>query len=333
MPISDIGNLLSQQYALGILNDKVNDMSRESSSGKKSTTVAGLGPNGAASAITYRNEDSALTAYTANLNTAKARLSTTDTALTSITSTARTFVATLQAQLQDTTPSATILSGSATTQLEDIIDKLNTNVGGTYVFSGQNFDSTAYNGTAALMSNIGSVVTAAMADPTSTTASISAAAQAVSGTGLGVSSAAVNGGTVNIKADDNASISIGLTANNPGFADIMRGMAIVANLPQPTTPAEQTTYWSAINSAISLINGGATTVDNAQAALGDQAANVDSLITQHSDTSDNLQTYYGSVEDVDMADAATKFSALQTQLQTSYSLISSMKDITLVNYL
>jgi flagellar hook-associated protein 3 FlgL len=334
MSVSDIGNTLSQQYLLSILQGNLDNVSRQNSTGKISGDISGLAPNGVTQAISDRNDVNLVNAYTSNLNTAQTRFTTTDTALTSITDTARDLLSTLQSQLQDTTPEATILSNSATNALNTVTSRLNVQADGRYVFSGQNFDVPSYGTTTTLLTNIGAAVAAGMADPTTTTANnIGTTTQAMSGAALGVSTGAINGGTVSIKVDDNQSLTTSMTANNTGFADIMRGMAIVANLPQPTTPAEQANYWSMINGAISLLQTGATAVDNDQATLGNTAKQATDLLTQHTDTQTNLQTYISNAEDTDAASVATKFAALQTQMQTSYSLIASMKDMSLVKYL
>ena len=47
----------------------------------------------------------------------------------------------------------------------------------------------------------------------------------------------------------------------------------------------------------------------------------------------SLATQLSSVEDADVASLATTQSLLQTQLQTSYKLISNMQNLSLVTYL
>jgi flagellar hook-associated protein 3 FlgL len=333
MSVSDIGKTLGNQYLLSLLQTSLDNTSRQNATGKISDTIAGLGNNGVNDAIGYRNDVKLVDSYTSNLNNAATRFKTTDATLTTITDAARDLVSTLLSQLQSSSPKAAILSSSASDALNTVTANLNTKVDGRYLFSGQNFDDPSYGSTTTALTNIGSMVTAALANPATTAASVVTSAQALNSAALGVTTSAINGGTVSIKVDDNQSVTTSLTASNPGFADIMRGMAIVAQLPQPTTAAETTNYWNLVNGAITLMQNGATAIDNEQAVMGNTSQTVTALLDQHQDTQTNLQTYIGNTEDTDAAAVATKFSALQTQLQTSYSLISSMKDMSLVKYL
>lgn len=332
MAISNIGNTLSQQFMLSVLRGDLDESQRQSSTGKKSNTIAGMG--GAVSAsISSRSRISLLDTYTANLNVAKTKFDISDKAMSSITDTTREMINQLRSQLQGTPPQATVLSDTAKANLKSIADKLNTQVEGRYVFSGVNSTSITFDNMTELLTNIGTVVSAALVDPLTTSATVITSAQAVLNADLGLSGAGVFGGAASFRADDNTTITYSVKGGANGFADIVRGMAIIANLPQPTNAQEQNNYWDMVNSAITLMESGATAVDGYQAQAGTQAKIVDKLIATHSETRATLEEYIGSLEDVDMADAATRFSSLKTQLETSYSIIATMKDLSLVKYL
>lgn len=333
MSVTNIGNLISQQSMLALLRNELNENQRMSTTGKRTSTIAGFGNYAASSSVSYRNKMNLTDSYTGNLNTAKTRLTIMDKSLGSITDTARDVLSQLRSQLQDTAPNATILADNAKAQLRIVTDRLNTQVDGRYVFSGTNTNDAAFTNMSGLLANVGTVVTAAITDPTTTTASVKASTGAISNTALGISTAAVTGGPVSFRADDTTDVSYSLKSSDNGFQDILRGMAIVASLPQPTTQAEQDNYWAMVNAAIDLIDSGTKAVDTAQGKLGGQARIVDDLLVQHSESKSVYEIYIGDVEDVDMAEAATKFANLKTQLETSYSIISTMKDMSLINYL
>lgn len=333
MAISDVGSRLSQQFILSVLGDRLNETQRQSVTGKKSDTIAGMGSNAASASISYRNKNNLLDVYTNNLSIAKTRFEITDKALLSVTDTARDMVSQLRSQLQSTTPKATLLSDNATAQMKVIADKLNTQVDGQYLFSGISSSSSAFNNMSELLTNVGTVVTAAMADPATTTNGVITNTQAIPKSDLGFTGAAIYADPVTFRADDTTTLSYPVKGGADGFADIMRGMAIVANLPQPTTAQEQENYWAMINSAISLIEGGAIAVDTYQAQMGGQAKIVDNLLASHSATKTSIEEYIGRVEDIDMAEAAMKFSNLKTQMETSYNIIAALKDLSLINYI
>ena len=330
--VSDISSRLSQQFLLQMLRGKVDEAQQQASSGKKSTTMSGLGANGAAQALSLRAQSNLFTAYTDNLSNAKTRFAIMDTAIGSVTDSARDVLSTLRSQLQDTSPKASIISESVKANLSDFVSKLNTQFNGRYVFSGDDLGTAPLNNPAAANSSMATLVSGWLAG-TPTAASVASAARGVSGTALGYSSSSLMSGSVTTRGDDSTDIDLTLRAHESGFSDIMRGMAIISNLPQPTNATEQKNYWAVVNGAIKLLDEGAAAVDQTQGVLGARARNVDDLLTQHSQNQAAYETYIGDVEDVDAADAAIKFQSLQTQLQTSYSIIGQLKNLSLVNYL
>lgn len=333
MAITNIGNRLSQQFLLNILRGNIDEAQRQSSTGKKSSTIAGMGSNAASASISYRNKNNLIDAYTNNLNIAKTRFEVTDKALSSVTQTTRDLISQLRSQLQSTTPQATILSDNAKAQIKVIADKLNTQVDGQYVFSGLSSTSSSFGDMGDLLTNVGTVVGAALTNPATTSASVVTDVQGLLKADLGFTNAAIHSGNVSFRADDTTTLSYPVKGGADGFVDIMRGMAIIANLPQPTTAQEQNNYWDMVNSAITLMENGAVAVDTYQAQMGGQAKIVDNLIASHRDTQTTIETYIGEIEDIDMAEAALKFANLKTQLETSYNVIATMKDLSLINYL
>jgi flagellar hook-associated protein 3 FlgL len=331
--VSDIGSQLSRQFMLRVLREQMTEAERQSASGKLSTTIAGLGGSGASRAISFRNQNNLLDGYTENLNLNKTRMEVMDKSILSITDSARDMMNKLRAQLQGTPPEATILANDAATYLKSVADKMNTQLDGRYLFGGDAIESVPVNNLAALNANIGAQVTAAIGDPLTTTASFITTARGVANSALGLNTDVVTAGNVTFRSSDNSNIDYTVKASGDGFQDILRGLAIVANLPQPTTAAEQANYWDMVNSAISLLDQGTTKVDQYQASLGYQARNVANLISEHSATHATIEEFIGDVEDLDMADAAVRFANLKTQMETSYSMIASLRDLSLVKYI
>lgn len=329
--ISDIGTRLSQQYALGVLRNDLTEVQRQSSSGKKSNTINGLGTLGTSHAVNFRSSVKLLDTYTANLNYSKTRFAVTDRALTSITDAARDVSTQLRTQLQDTNPKAAISANLARDKLDSIMLSMNSQLESIYIFAGDDLNNKPVNNPATLHANMSALVTGWMTG--TTVDNVVNDARGITGTGLGVNSGTLAADTMKFRGADDTNIEFKVKADQQGFADITRGLAIIANLPQPTTPVEQDNYWNIVNGVIKLIDEGTRALDTTQGILGTQAKIVDELLVQHNENQAAFETFIGEVEDVDMAEAAMKFSALQTQLQTSYSIISSTHDLSLVKYL
>lgn len=332
MGVTDISGRLSQQFILKMLTEQIDNTQRQSTTGKKSTTVAGLGAAGASKAIGYRSVNTLLESYGTNLAAAKTKLTIIDSTMTSIGSSAEDMLSTLRKQLQDTAPQGTIISNDAKSMLQTVIQKLNMQHNGQYVFAGDDIYNQPINNSAALDTSMSALVAGWMAG-SPTAGSVVTGARAVTGTGLGLNSGTLSAGNVTVRVDDNIDINYSQRADQDGYGDILRGLSIIANLPQPTTQAEQDNYWAIVNGAITLLDEGSRKVDTYQANNGINAKQVDALIAQHEDSKLAYEQLIGDVEDVDMAEAAMKFQSLSTQLQTSYSMIGTMRNLSLINYL
>lgn len=331
MSVSDIGTSISQRAILAFLRQQVNETQRMANTGKKSTTIAGLGPSGASDAILYRNKSKVLDAYTDNLNRAKTQFKVMDQSISSITNAARETLQYLRTQMQDTSPEAAIISDKAQGNLNVILQKLNTETGGRYVFAGDDLYNPPFADPAALDASISAEIPGWLAGTTPN--AVVTDARGIAGGALGYSATVLTSGNTSVRTGDSLDIDSTLRASEDGFSDVLRGMSIIANLPQPTTPAEQENYWNVVNGVIQLLDQGTKKIDEYQGALGNKAKMVDDLIMEHSETQATFEIFLGSVEDVDMAESSTLFQSLQLQLEASYNMISMTRDLSLINFL
>lgn len=329
---SNLGSQINNEFLLQVLRTRLNDTQRIIATGKKSDTIAELGSQGASNAISFRAKIDTLSGYTSNLNTAKPKLTVMDQAMNSIADDARSALNTLRSQLQGSTPSATILSGEATSKLQQVISQLNVQVNGQYQFSGDDLYNAPLSNASTLDTNIGGLISGFLSG-SPTASSVVSAARGVSGTNLGFSSTALSSGNVSFRADDNLDVDYTVRASQQGFADVLRGLSLIKNLPQPTTPTEQTNYWTVVSGAMQLLDEGSRAIDLYQGTLGTKAKLVDELLTQHREATGDYEIFVGNIEDADVAAAATQLQSLQSQLQASYSIIAQLKDLSLVNYL
>lgn len=332
MAITNIGSMISQQAMLKALREQLNDVNRQATTGKKSTTIAGMGPSGASASVSLRNKHNLFDSYMANLSTAKARFQVMDQSFLSITEDARDMTSSLRALMQTGDTKAEIMSDKAATLLSSVIDKMNVQYNGRYLFSGDAIYDAAFNDRAALDANMSAMVTGWMSG-TPTAASVVSDARGVVGTDLGISNEAINAGGVTMRIDDNLDIDSTVKANQSGFSDVLRGLSIIANLPEPTTPAEVENYWAIVNGAIELMDAGAKAIDTTQGLMGTRAKIVDETFLQHKDMQGTYETFISDVEDVDMVDASLKLQDLKRQMEASMSVIVETRGLSLVNYL
>jgi flagellar hook-associated protein 3 FlgL len=127
-------------------------------------------------------------------------------------------------------------------------------------------------------------------------------------------------------------ISYGVQANDPAIRKVMEGLSMLAStdVSQISDPAA---YKAWMSSAVSKLSGGVDGVTSAQAELGSQQQ----LVAQTATRQGDMKTVYNSrilgYESVDPYAAASRLSALQTQLQATYAATSQLSKLSLLNYL
>jgi flagellin-like hook-associated protein FlgL len=155
-----------------------------------------------------------------------------------------------------------------------------------------------------------------------------------------------------IAADDGQRITYGLRANENGatvsrteppstgsfIRDIMRGLAMLGSLSEGIRDRDQTDIeGDAFNELLTGIAGtlqsAHKTLEEERGALGVSEQRLAALKERHADVTVVLRTQISAVEDVDMAEVASRLQLLQTQLEMSYQLISNLRDMNLARYL
>jgi flagellin-like hook-associated protein FlgL len=148
--------------------------------------------------------------------------------------------------------------------------------------------------------------------------------------------------SVATKVDDNATVSYGAEANEFGFAQLVRTLAVQSIQTYPTTDtattatsrakfdavaAGQTTNLSALN------DGVPGSIASIGVDLGLAQSTLKDLSDRHAAYSAQLQDIVSNAETADTAEVTSALLELQTRLSASYSATSMISQLQLVNYL
>ena len=133
---TDIGTLIQASYNTGLLQKQIDQLSQETSTGLISTTYAGLGSN-ATVALNLEDELSQNATYQNNIDLAQATDQAAQAALGNIAGLATSLASSITSALTTGGTSIDILASTARNGLEQIAGYLNTNVGGNYIFAGE----------------------------------------------------------------------------------------------------------------------------------------------------------------------------------------------------
>ncbi|CAH2600378.1 Flagellar hook-associated protein flgL [Rhodovastum atsumiense] len=317
-------------------------LTRQSSDGKVALTYAGLG-TGAATSLNLRPQVAQTEAWGRNVTKAQTQLTATQSALTGLADTAtRLSSAALQlGTLQGNTPE--VLAGQARSALAELSSVLNTQVGNVYIFSGTDsatpaIDATALDGfVASVGTRVATLATDGAAAVTADVLDAAAAQDFMPGsTGAAVAQ---------VETDAGRSVPLGVTAWQNLYAtqsgtdttgsymrDLVAGLAMLAGLDQAgTLSSEQLQDFG--TRAAKLLQGAQAAITVDSAGLGDVQAGLKTRATSLTELHDTLKDQIKSVEEVDMATTAATLAQVKTQLEASYQLIASMREMTLTAYL
>lgn len=127
-------------------------------------------------------------------------------------------------------------------------------------------------------------------------------------------------------------LEYGVQANDAPFRDILRGLAMLSAF-DVTDITDPETYGAWMNEVALALGNGAQAVLSVSAEIGFRQQSVDTASKRLEALSMVQTRQISELESADPYDAATRLSALQTQLRASYEVTSQLNGLSLLNYL
>lgn len=296
-----------------------------------------------------------LTTQTSNLQSisdnnalTSTRLSTAQTALSSMRDAASKFLASLT-QAQSAGNATAGIQGTASGNLKALISALNTSVDDQHVFGGINTgeapiaayvaDSasktavdqafSAKFGTSQTDAGASSISGAAMQDFLSTNF-----APLFSATSYATTWSVASDEAITSRIAPEQSITTSVSANNPAFRQLAQAYAMVSEF--GGSPLNAQANQAAITTATSLVTSAISGLTDVQAGLGVAQSTVSSANDTLSAQIDLLTAQSGSLgqlSDTSLYDIKNETSLLSTQIQASYSITVKLQEMSLANYI
>lgn len=135
---------------------------------------------------------------------------------------------------------------------------------------------------------------------------------------------------------DGVSVSYGARADENGLRDVVKGLAVFSSMTFSTTDANGSARYSELATRLTSTLGATSTtkaIQTVSADLSMTSVAIKDAGTRSTATKAIAQDALARVENADTSEVAVKISALQSQLQASYTIAASLKDLTLVNFL
>lgn len=133
------------------------------------------------------------------------------------------------------------------------------------------------------------------------------------------------------RVDDASTIGYGIQANDPPFRSLLEGLYMLSAV-DPSKLNEQA-YPGYITAAVQKITSGLDGVREATANLGVQRAQIDNAVTWHETQKKLLSEHLNAFEGIDDAEASTRLSQIQAQIEAASMATSQIAKMRLTNYL
>lgn len=352
-PLSTLQASLSMRNNIAKTTTELQKASQEVSTGLRANVYADLGqasaiPLGLRAQMDRTQGFSDSNALLAN------KMDVMSTALGTVHDTAQSVLSQAVANLTQPGATAATLQQAAKAAIEQITTSLNANFGGEYLFSGTTSDKPPLQNHAAVnpasglspdqvTSGIVGAGPADAADAAAKAAQLDAAFASTTGAGQDFEATFYNGtpakdagGNANPRITgqiaEGQTVTYGVQANDPEIRNVLKGLTMLAStdVSKITDPGA---YKAWMETAVSALSGGVAGVTDTQARLGSQQQ----LVAQTKARQDDLKTVYtsriASFESVDPYEAATRLTALQTQLQATYAATAQISKLSILNYL
>lgn len=318
----------------------------EISSGRKADIGLDLGAR-TGEAVSVRAEHTRLDAMIDTNALTASRLDVTQAALKDLLTTTQESLATLVA-VRDSNGSASVAKGQAEGSLKLLISRLNTQLGGTYIFSGINTDAkpvTDYFVTPASASKtaVDAAFTGAFGFNQSNpgVATITPAAMTAFLNGpfdalfadpqWGATWSTATNQTMTSQISPAESLNSSVSANEKPMRQLAAAFTMMADLGAEGLGKE--TYKVVVDKAISLLGEAVVGVTNLKGEVGLAQSRVSAASDRLEVQTNILNKRVNSLELVDKEETAVRLNTAITQLETTYAVSSRIQRLSILNFL
>ena len=354
-PYAGYGTMTSLIADARTVRQKLDQLTTQASTGLIGQTYAALGA-GAAVSLTLRPQIAALQTWQANIAAATGTMGVTQTAMTQLQAIASSFNAQLN-NLNGLNPSEVdTIAASARDALGQVATLLDTTDGNTYVFGGADtanppvpnpdaiLSSGFYSQINAAVGGLGGAGAAATAAATLAVAGsnapgtspfsayMSQPAATLQAQGPVVQTGIGRTQPIGLLASANTAIaSTGGSTTGSYTRDLMRALATIGSL--SSAQVGDAGFQGLVQDTRTSLGGVITAMAQDAGVLGNRQTALSTASTQMSSTVTALTAQVSPAENVDMAQTLSDLSLVQTQLQSSYQLISGQSGLSLVKFL
>lgn len=282
------------------LQAKYAETQAQSSSGLKSENYDGIAKD-AQRLLNLESQFATITSQIETMTAAQNRLTVMQSATDSISSILTQVMSELTQAMGGTEVSttSTITTAQAEAWRDELVNVLNSKYGNSYLFSGSAKDVAPVN------------LSDADYDATQTASANTDYYQG-------------DGKLDTLRASDHLKLTYGVTAADPAFEQAIRALQMIA-----ANPGDQTM----LTQAHDLLSTASDAVADVSGVLASKAAIIGAESETQTAMLDYLDTNISDLRSVDMAQATVQLTQIETQLETSFSTLSTLLQLKLTDYL
>jgi len=282
------------------LEANYNNTSIQESSGLQAQNFSGIAPN-VQQVLNLESQYNNIAAQTANATAAYSKANTISNALSNANDVITQAITTVSAAIGDASTTSVAPSEQAAlqAQLSDLVNALNTQYAGSYVFGGSNTATQPVNVNAAGYTGLDTVTP-------------------------NTSYYQGDDSVTSVQVDDSLTISYGVTADNSSFEQALRALTLAVANPSDTTTLQQ---------AYGLLQQASSGVANLTGIATAKAGLINTHVTINQATLNYLNNNISDITNADTTQVAAQLSTLQTQLSASYSVLAKFASLSLTNYI
>ncbi|AYG58117.1 flagellar hook-associated family protein [Rhizobium jaguaris] len=334
--------------------NEMTDSSTEATTGVYADIGVALGGNTALS-VNLTREVTRIDSLISSNSIADQRMSSSQTALGDMTSQAQKLMDQLVALRGNTDGSSLSLTQqTASATLSSFVSDANTMVNGEYLFAGTNTDvQPMSDNSAAAKTTIQNDLNTYAASLYPTASSPSAAVSQLTGaqmtdfittqvepmftSGTGSDDwsnwSAASGQNMSSRISNSEVIDSSTNANEPGMRSLALATTVINSLMDSSLNLSQDALNAVNDQATSYTRQAIDGINNQSSQLGLSQSRLTDANTSLNAQKDIINTNISDLTGVDPYAASTKVNSLQTQLETAYTIVSKIQQLSLVNYL
>lgn len=332
--ISLIGTNTAQATRLNSLNFQLQDLQRQLATQRENETLSGFGSQ-AFRIQDLRAEADRLNVFQENISRVTTRVDLILNATNEVSRLAQEVEESILIQTREGDVDVRTINDIAQANLRFFNDLLNTQDGARFLLAGTDTENAPFESLTNLQLRFQNEISDFL-DGTQTVNDLITDINNLTPTDLGLSASLSSASGVSTQIDDNVVIDYTAQADEEGFLNILRGVALAQALTQPDPAvdvATQAEFQQVLDESVRLIREGVDQLGDINSRLGAEFSLIENIRTNNENDLRVAEIAISELEDVDTTDVVVQLQALQTQLSASFQATRIVSELSLVNFI